>query len=904
MVPTPETNVSRDISSNPRLSGKRLIAARLAFGTLVLVNLAFYSALLPGYVRALQDGFTGMFCINCDSAAGGIEVYTVPNSPADRAGVSPGDILLAVGGEDVASLGDLPCQVITGSEPGIDTFPIRSGLYETCEPGTYGRAGSEVTVTVRKANGALRSYTIAREVGWGTFVTRGLRTLGIPGGASVALALIVEGIIVLGFIGIGALLVWRKPTDWLTMYTALAATMWGVTMSTIPLTSEFWLPIARLQLNLSAVVALAFFFLFPDGRLTPRWAWIVIVLYAIFRLWIAEQVPDTASALIDKIPWIAGLYAQGYRYQRTATIEQRQQTKWVVYGMFIAVVVRSGSLLLQLSTLSPGPLFSSVPSNWFFSTLAGTVSYRMVTLAVPLTLVFAVLRYRLWDVNFIINRTLIYSALTTALGGLYLGSILALQGVFLRIGREDASAAAIATLTLVITLLFLPIHRRLQALIDRRYPRERLMLLQTPYLSALVGNVSTPSVGDSIQVATSLSSTFDLQEMLEHIMRVVHGMIPHDAMNIMLVEGDSAEVVQSRGYHEHGLTVVSSGLRFKIADTASLAQMAMTLSPLIIPDVQAHHDWRAAGEIARLRSYLGVPIHLNGQLLGFINVDSLSPNIFTTEHVKQIRLIARLAATAIHHAMLYQDTHLMIAELEERNIELGRFDHTVAHSLREPLSVIVGLANLLSTGYVDHMTAEVRDLLQYIESSAEKMDRIIQSLLLFAVGNDISDRITPIETEPIVRGALARFRHKLDERRVAVEVAPNLPPVVGFGPWLEEVFANLIDNAIKYIGDDNPSPRIVIRGQRVGEVARYEVEDNGLGIALEDQRDVFRPRTRFHPGEAAGFGLGLSIVRRIVTRLNGQVGVESTLSRGSTFWFTLPAADLQEDGSEECSTRD
>lgn len=116
----------------------------------------------------------------------------------------------------------------------------------------------------------------------------------------------------------------------------------------------------------------------------------------------------------------------------------------------------------------------------------------------------------------------------------------------------------------------------------------------------------------------------------------------------------------------------------------------------------------------------------------------------------------------------------------------------------------------------------------------------------------------------------------------------DFPTVLGNAAWLEEVFANLVDNAIKYIGEQNPEPRIVIRGQQEGTHARYEVSDNGRGIQPEDLPKLFEMFTRFHNREAKGSGLGLSIVRRIIGRLGGEIGVESEPGAGSAFWFTLP----------------
>ena len=114
---------------------------------------------------------------------------------------------------------------------------------------------------------------------------------------------------------------------------------------------------------------------------------------------------------------------------------------------------------------------------------------------------------------------------------------------------------------------------------------------------------------------------------------------------------------------------------------------------------------------------------------------------------------------------------------------------------------------------------------------------------------------------------------------------------MGHAQWIEEIFANLVSNAIKYMGKDNPDPRISIRGKPEGDMVRYEVCDTGVGIAPDDQARLFEMFTRLHTVNAEGLGLGLSIVHRIINKLNGQIGVESEVGKGSTFWFSLPAAE-------------
>jgi signal transduction histidine kinase len=107
---------------------------------------------------------------------------------------------------------------------------------------------------------------------------------------------------------------------------------------------------------------------------------------------------------------------------------------------------------------------------------------------------------------------------------------------------------------------------------------------------------------------------------------------------------------------------------------------------------------------------------------------------------------------------------------------------------------------------------------------------------------------------------------------------------------VEEVFANLISNAIKYKGKNNTNPIIQVRGALDGKYVRFEIEDNGQGIPPEKQQQIFEMFSRASEDDIEGTGLGLAIVQRIVLKLHGQIGVTSEYGRGSTFWFTLPGA--------------
>jgi PAS domain S-box-containing protein len=382
--------------------------------------------------------------------------------------------------------------------------------------------------------------------------------------------------------------------------------------------------------------------------------------------------------------------------------------------------------------------------------------------------------------------------------------------------------------------------------------------------------------------AAALNSTLKLDEVLDRILDSVQYAAPHDGANIMLVEAGTAHVLRSLKQGNQGPERDVPSHSFSVGTVSHLNQMIESKRPLAIPDTQSEPRWAELQDISWARSYAGAPIRLEGEVIGFLGLFSARPETFGQVHAERLQAFADQAAIAIKNAQLY-------GQLEERNDELDAFGHTVAHDLRGPLTNLIGYAEMLGVLFEDEISPQALTCVQTIGLSALKMDQIISSLLLLATLRNAAESITEVEMEPVAYAAVERFREQIDQRGIEVDVMPDLPRALGHGPWLEEVFANLVDNAIKYIGKENESPCITIRGVAQDNMVRYEVSDNGLGIKPEDRDRLFEMFSRFHKGEGRGLGLGLSIIKRIIGKLNGTLGVDSILGEGSTFWFTLPA---------------
>ena len=242
------------------------------------------------------------------------------------------------------------------------------------------------------------------------------------------------------------------------------------------------------------------------------------------------------------------------------------------------------------------------------------------------------------------------------------------------------------------------------------------------------------------------------------------------------------------------------------------------------------------------------------------------------------------------------------AELKARNEELDAFAHTVAHDLKNPLNNVINSAELLTQGETTLLDEARQECLQTIARSALKMGNIIDELLLLA-----GVRRTEVVTEPLdMAGIVAEARRRLvhligdTQADIILQDVPAWPVARGYGPWVEEVWVNYLSNALKYGGNPpqvelgfdvsttRPTGELACQEGDGGSQIRFWVHDNGPGLAPEAQAQLFTEFTRLELTRVEGHGLGLSIVRRIIEKLGGQVGVESQVGQGSTFFFSLP----------------
>lgn len=232
-----------------------------------------------------------------------------------------------------------------------------------------------------------------------------------------------------------------------------------------------------------------------------------------------------------------------------------------------------------------------------------------------------------------------------------------------------------------------------------------------------------------------------------------------------------------------------------------------------------------------------------------------------------------------------EERERLLAELEAKNRELDSFVYTVSHDLRSPLVSLQGFSTRLLESYSDQLDERGQLYLERIQANTEHMGELLSDLLQLSRVGRVANPVEAVPLREVVDRLVQEWESRLEG--VELEIAPDLPTVQGDRRRLEQVMANLLDNAVKFMGQQ-PGPRVEVGWHDEGEAYVIYVRDNGIGIDPRYHRRIFEIFQRLEEVKAEGTGVGLAIVKRIVEHHGGQVWVESEWGQGATFYFTLP----------------
>ncbi len=233
-----------------------------------------------------------------------------------------------------------------------------------------------------------------------------------------------------------------------------------------------------------------------------------------------------------------------------------------------------------------------------------------------------------------------------------------------------------------------------------------------------------------------------------------------------------------------------------------------------------------------------------------------------------------------------------VDQLRTSNERLEEFAYAASHDLQEPLRMVSSYLQLLEKRYSDDLDEDAEEYIDFAVGGADRMRAMIESLLAYSRVSTGGKPLEPTDADAVFEGVLEDFAPRIEETDATVTV-DELPTVRADPEQLEQVFRNLLSNALAFSGDDPPQVRV--SAEREGDECRFSVADEGIGIEAKYQDRIFNVFERMHAGESpAGDdrgGIGLALCERIVERHGGRIWVESDPGEGATFYFTLPAVD-------------
>ena len=395
------------------------------------------------------------------------------------------------------------------------------------------------------------------------------------------------------------------------------------------------------------------------------------------------------------------------------------------------------------------------------------------------------------------------------------------------------------------------------------------------------------------RIAMLLNRTIDFREVLEYSVRQTMDIFTGDAGAILLPDKSERKifVAASANLNEdflsevHGSELTSTIFgRVLKSDTVESVNRSENFSTGSFGEGMPRSLRKSPFD-----SVVVFPLKAKGKAVGVGALFSEVERVLEDSQREIMEGIGTVIGAAIENSRLHEETIQKTQLLESKNHELQQFTYAITHDLKSPILVIEGFARELKRS--THLEVEQEVLIEAILSSSARLHSLVNDLLDLARVGSVEVVLEEADMGELVNRVLGDLSIRLSEKKIKVALEGNFPKLYIVIRYIERVFTNLIDNAIKYMGDQ-PSPQLVIGAQDKGDHFLFFVRDNGIGIPQEFHERVFAIFQRVKTSETEkveGSGLGLSFVKKIVELSGGTVWVESAgKGKGATFYFTLP----------------
>lgn len=310
------------------------------------------------------------------------------------------------------------------------------------------------------------------------------------------------------------------------------------------------------------------------------------------------------------------------------------------------------------------------------------------------------------------------------------------------------------------------------------------------------------------------------------------------------------------------------------------------------PEAEAERlEWTAES----IQSLLLVPMRPGSDTAGYVGFDWVqNEKRWPPEFIFLLTIFGEMVSNLLSRQQVDRELELQrdalersIGELTRSNSELQRFAYAASHDLQEPLRAISGFSDLLARRYRGKLDPTADEYLDFVRDAVKRMRNMIVNLLDYSRIEASPRPFERCDLNNVLRLALSNLHASVEELQAHVHCENELPTVMGDASQLLQLMQNLIGNAIKFHGEDEPE--VLLRSELIDGEWRISLRDNGIGIEQSDTERVFEVFKRLHPTDRyPGSGIGLSVCKRIIERHRGRIWAEPNADAGTSFYFTLP----------------
>ncbi len=401
-------------------------------------------------------------------------------------------------------------------------------------------------------------------------------------------------------------------------------------------------------------------------------------------------------------------------------------------------------------------------------------------------------------------------------------------------------------------------------------------------------------------IAQATNITNNLKELLRTLHQQLGGLM--DTTNFFVALYDKDTDMYSFPYfvdqHDEGKDFPPQKLRKSMTD-----YVRRTGKPLLVT-AKDIHKLTQQGEVELVGTpspiWMGVPLKTLQEVIGVVVVQSYTnPSAYTHRDLDLLSYVSDNIAMAIVRKRSEEKRIRLLKELESVNRELKDFAYVVSHDLKAPLRAIGSLANWLSSDYKDQLDDEGRELIQLLDSRVKRMHDLIEGILQYSRLGRVREEMVTVNLNQIVPAVIDLLS---PPAHISVKVETELPIITMEKTRIEQVFQNLINNAIKYMDKEKGEIRIGCEAE--DGYWKFRVSDNGPGIEEKYFSKIFQIFQTLKPrDEYESTGVGLTLVKKIIEMYGGKIWLESEVGKGTTFYFTLPQEGTNgkfvEKGNEE-----